>query len=128
MIPIATTTVSILGVRPQPDTDPDADGYDGPDPDPDVLASNIRASITLPSGSRSTPRDSVTQYAFRCDLFNDVLTRFDIVVDEATGIEYKVDNPVKSLPEMFDLSHWSAQLKLASGVFVAEDTNESARD
>jgi hypothetical protein len=128
MIPISTTTVTIRGRRPQSPVDPDAEGYDGPQAPAVELATGVRASITLPGGLRSAPRDQVTSYAFRCDPFGAKLTRHDIVVDEQTGTEYVVDVPAVSLYTGFAMEHWLATLKLGAGIYIAEDTNAATRD
>lgn len=129
MIPISTTTVTVHGVRPQSDVDPDADGYDAPADPPTVLASGVRATLTLPQGKRSNPTDEILSYKLRMDLVeNFELTRYDSVTDDSTGTTYQVEEVALSLPEQFGLSHWVATLRLGKGIVDAEDVNEFARD
>lgn len=129
-IPISTTTITVKGIRPQSDVDPDAEGYDAPAPEDTVLATDVRATITLPVGRRSNPTDAIESYSLRCDpLPGDIeLTRFDVVLDQSTGKEYVVHVATKSLPEEFGLTHWVATLRKDRGIVSMEDTNEFARD
>lgn len=129
MIPVATTTVTIHGTRPQSDVDPDAEGYDAPTDTPTQLASGVRATITLPQGKRSNPTDEILSYKMRMDLVEGFeLTRFDTVTDDSTGQTFHVEEVAKSLPEEFGLSHWVATLAQGRGIVDAEDINEFARD
>lgn len=129
-IPIATTTVTVKGVRPQSSLDPDAEGYDAAPPDDTTLATGVRATITLPIGRRSNPTDSIESYSLRCDLLPGgvELTRFDVVVDEVTTREYIVHEVALSLPEEFGLTHWVATLRMDKGIVSRERSNEFARD
>ncbi len=117
-IPIATTTVTIRGKRPQGPIDPDAEGYDNdPLPEPETLATGVRASITLPTGVRNNPdTDEVVAYAFRCDPITADVTRFDTVLDETTGIEYKVASAQQSHPTAFGLNHITGRLYVTKGI------------
>lgn len=127
-IPISTTLITLKGVRPQLSIDPDADGYDGSAPTPSVLASDVRATITLPKGQRSNPTDEIDSYALRCDPIDGVeLTQYDTVIDQTTGTEYRVLVANPSLPEDFGLAHWVATLTHSTGIVKGSDTNESAR-
>ena len=126
-IPISTTTITVRGVRPQSDVDPDAEGYDGPGPQPQIVASGINATITLPQGRRSSPTDEIDSYSLRCDLFMGVLSQYDTVTDDQTGVEYEVHTATRSLPEQFGLDHWVATIKRGKGIVSGGDMNESAR-
>lgn len=124
MILIATTTVTIKGIRPQTEYDYDAEGYPGEGDPPDMvtLQTEWPASITLPSATRGnegalgaddTPVQ-VDTYAFRCN--NTDIQRFDIVVDESDGTQYRVISITQSLPMLFGLEHTIGQLKKVKGV------------
>lgn len=116
-IPLATTTVTIKGKRPQASIDPDAEGYDTPVAEPEILATGVRASITLPTGQRNNPdTDEVISYAMRCDPIDVDVTRFDTVLDEATNIEYKVSTAQRSHPTAFGLNHITARIYLTKGL------------
>lgn len=117
-IPLATTTVTIKGKRPQSNIDPDAEGYDVVEPaDPEILATGVRATITLPTGTRSvSDADELILYALRCDPIDVDVTRFDTVLDETTGIEYYVDSAQRSHPLAFGLNHITARLYLTRGL------------
>lgn len=117
-ITIATTKVTIKGKRPQSSVDPDAEGYDAsPLPDDDVLATGVRATITLPAGNRNnSDTDEVVSYALRCDPIDADVTRFDTVLDETTGIEYNVASAQVSHPTQFGLDHITARIYLTKGL------------
>lgn len=123
-IAIVTTTVTIKGIRPQTEYDYDAEGYpgEGDPPEPVILVSEWPASITVPGATRGnegalgadeTPIQ-IDTYAFRCNTTD--IQRFDIVVDESDGTEYRVISISKSLPMLFGLDHMVGQLKLVRGV------------
>lgn len=113
-IPLATTTITVSGVRPQSSIDPDSEGYDAPPPAPATLSTGVRACISNPTGSRSTPNDELDIYTLSCDPVD--LNRFDTVIDEATGTEYMVDSVVMSVTESFGLQHTKAILRLTKGL------------
>lgn len=116
-IPIATTTITIKGKRPQSAVDPDADGYDAPSSSPTVLDTGVRASITNPSGNRyDKVNHSADNYTLRCDPVAVGLTEFDTIVDESTGYEYKVLTAQNSWPEQFGMEHVKASIQITSGV------------
>lgn len=122
-IPLATTTITVVGKRPQSGDDPDADGYDTPAPEDFVLATAVRACISAPnsarkgsSGADSSATDETESYALRCDVFTDGLSRFDQVTDETTGVVYQVDTVMSSRPTQFGLDHIHATLKLQRGL------------
>jgi hypothetical protein len=111
--------VTITGKRPQSAVDPDAEGYDTPSPAnlPDTLATGVRATITLPAGTRGNPdTDEVISYAFRCDPIDVDVTRFDTVTDESTGITYNVASVQRSHPLAFGLSHITGRIYLTKGL------------
>ncbi len=113
MIPIATTTVTVRGVRPQSAVDPGAEGYD-PQPTPVDLITGLRATISLPAFKRQVPADQVDIYALRTDPFE--ITRHDTIIDEKTGQEYEVDSAGPSPNETFGLTHTVAYIKVVRGL------------
>lgn len=116
-IPLATTTITVKGVRPQSDVDPDANGYDGPGPVPVVLASGIRASITRPVPRRDIEgNDEQDAYALRCDLFDAGLTRHDTIIDESTEVEYEVRSVAPSVAALLGLQHLTATVFVREGL------------
>lgn len=121
-IPIATTTITVKGNRPQLDIDPDDDTLDVPQT---TLATGVRASITLPTSSRDVDNaDESDEYALRCDVFTDGLTRYDTVIDESTGVSYEVRVSALSLPTMLGLRHVKATLRKRKGL-ASEQPNAS---
>lgn len=117
MIPLATTTITIKGKRPQSSVDPDAEGYDPPAPEPEILATGIRAAIATPEGMRKYgDSDEQILYALRCDPVDIDLTRFDTIVDENTDVEYRVSSAQHSHVVAFGLDHIKARLYLEKGL------------
>lgn len=117
MIPLATTTITVRGVRPQSDRDPAAVGYDGPGDAPVVLATGVRACISRPTGSRIKSNvDETSGYALRCDNMPDGLTRHDTVEDETTGVVYTVTKVEDSVNLTFGLQHTVATLRTDKGI------------
>lgn len=113
-IVIATTTITVMGNRPQLDIDPDDDDVQVPQ---EELATGVRASITLPAASRHVDNsDEVVEYALRCDVFPGGLSRYDTVIDETTGVEYAVRVVALSLPTMLGLDHIKAMLRDRKGL------------
>lgn len=118
-IALATTTVTITGKRPQSSIDPDAAGYDvvPPEEAPEVLATGVRACITLPQGTRRTQdADAVEAYAFKCDPVEADVSRFDTITDEQTGTVYNVAVVQRSLPQAFGLDHITGRVYLTKGL------------
>ena len=116
MIPINTTTISVKGRRPQVPIDPDADGYDPPPTPPVILASGVRATISLPSFKRDAEQaGQIDQYALRCDPIEVGITRYDTIIDESTDVEYSVESVGPSLIEQFGLAHIVAYVKIVRG-------------
>lgn len=116
---LATTTITVSGVRPQSSIDPDAYGYDGDPavPVPGVIAEDVRACISAPVSARDVDQNAeVTEYALRCDLFEGGLTRYDTVTDDKTGVSYEVRVVALSVAEMFGMQHIKATLRKAEGV------------
>ncbi len=120
MIPLATTTITVRGRRPQSDVDPDAEGYDPPEAAPTVLAAGVRACISKPESRRGSEgtdgADETDSYALRCDLFVGGLTRHDTVTDDKTGVVYEVRKSAVSDTTIFGLQHIKAQLRLSEGL------------
>lgn len=116
-IPLATTTITVKGVRPQSEVDPDADGYDGPGPVPVVLATGVRASITKPDARRYLDgNDEQDSYALRCDNFDAGLTRHDTIIDELTEVEYEVRSVAPSVAALLGLEHIKATVFVREGL------------
>lgn len=121
-IAIATTHITVKGVRPQTDVDPDDDETYEP---PTVLATGVRASITLPSSARDVDQsDEVDDYALRCDIFGAGLTRHDTVIDESTGVEYEVRVSALSPATMLGLEHIKATIRKRKG-FAGDNPDAS---
>lgn len=118
MIPLATTTITVRGVRPEYAGDPDADGYGSAvQPPATVLATGVRACISRPTGARRKANvDEVEGYALRCDLFDAGLSRFDTVIDDVTGVEYRVTQVEDSPTQVFGLAHIVAHLRTDKGI------------
>jgi hypothetical protein len=113
-IPLATTRITVMGNRPQLDIDPDDDAVSVPR---EVLANDVRASITQPASNRRIENiDETDDYALRCDLFDAGLTRFDTVIDESTGVEYEVRTASVSLPTLLGLQHIKATIRKREGL------------
>lgn len=116
-IPLATTTISIIGVRPQSPVDPDAEGFDGPGPTPVPLINGVRASITQPKPERGTDgNDEQDLYTLSCDPIDVGLTRYDTVVDEQTGTTYEVKKVAASPATLLGLDHVKATLFKREGL------------
>lgn len=116
-IAIATTTVTIKGTRPQENFDRDAAGYDDVEDPAYIIATDVRASITLPTGLRNNnDSDEVISYAFKCDPVDEDVTRFDIIVDESTGTEYKVYSCQRSSYTGLGLEHITGRVYVTKGL------------
>lgn len=123
-IVLATTTITVMGTRPQIEVDPDAEGYDPPAEPPAIIATGIRACITRPKGSRDTARsDEVEDYALKCDVFEGGLTRYDTVIDESTGVEYDVRIAALSTATILGLNHMIATLRERKGLSANAPSN-----
>lgn len=118
MIPLATTTITVRGKRPQSPADPQSEGYDGDEAEPDyVLAAGVRACITKPRSSRDVETaDEVDDYTLLCDTFDGGLTRYDYVTDDTTGHVYAVHTSAESVVTTFGLGHIRATLRLREGL------------
>lgn len=116
---LATTTITVTGVRPQSGVDPDAAGYDGDPapPAPEVLATDVRACISSPVSSRGVDQNAeIAEYALRCDLFSPGLSRYDTVTDDKTGESYEVRVVALSPTDLFGLQHVKATLRKNEGI------------
>lgn len=116
---LATTTITINGVRPQSGIDPDAAGYDGDPatPVPTVIATGVRACISSPVSSRDVDQaDEIAEYALRCDLFDNGLSRYDTVTDDKTGETYEVRVVALSVAQTFGMQHIKATLRKSEGI------------
>lgn len=127
-IPLATTTITVKGRRPQADVDPEAEGYDAPLAEPPVVATGVRASITLPRGTRPAEADEVDAYVLRCDVFEAGLDRYSTVVDDSTGQEYVVVWVAPSLPQAFGLEHLKARIQVSKGISAGNESGGFIND
>jgi hypothetical protein len=130
-VPLAATTITVKGRRPQSAVDPDAEGYDAAPADPATLHTGVRASITRPQGRRSGVDDEVDSYTLSCDTVDDAdaavtINRFDTIVDETDGVEYSVHAVMPSTTQAFGLEHIKATIKVTKGLRSVDDG--SARD
>ena len=116
-VPLATTTITVVGVRPESDQDADGEGYPGyVAPVPATIASGVRASITnlrMTRERRAHGEDGehVSRRMLLCDWVD--LREFDRVTDDTTGQEYEVEtvDEVETSGDMFGLDHVKAILK-----------------
>lgn len=125
-IPLATTLVTIMGKRPQSSVDPDAEGYDAPAPADGVLAIDVRASITLPDGTRGKDADAIDIYTLRIDPIEVGLSQYDQVIDQQDGKEYEVVTAVESKPLDYGLHHIMATIHLVRGLNSGGVRDESS--
>ncbi len=89
MIPLATTTISVLRVT----VDPTRDNYDSPgDSAYAAVASGVRAAISSPSGDSTSSNGTREEVNFRlgCDPILVGLSYADRVQDESDGQVYRV--------------------------------------
>ncbi len=114
MIALASTAITVKGVRPQSAVDPS--GYDT-QPPMVTLATGVRAAITQPARSRNAEGASeIDEYGLVCDLFDSGLTQYDHVIDEITGTEYEVRSASESVSTIFGLQHIKAILGISKGL------------
>lgn len=118
-VPLAATTITVKGTRPQSPVDPDAEGYDAAPAEPATLYTGVRASITRPQGRRSGVDDEVDSYTLSCDPID--LSRFDIIIDETDALEYEVHAVMPSTTVAFGLEHTKATIKLRKGLRSVDD-------
>lgn len=117
-IAIATTHITVMGNRPQLDIDPDDPDTQVPQ---EVLATGVRASITLPASNRRVDNiDEVDDYALRCDIFDAGLSRYDTVIDESTGVSYEVRVSAVSPATLLGLEHIKATVRKREGLTSSE--------
>ena len=109
MIPINTTTITVLRLVTAEDADPaDAEGS------PSIIAEGVRAVIASPSGHERNinGQQQVVEFALSCDPCE--LTNLDRVVDDTTGEIYEVAWVTQKLG--LDLDHTRAGLRSVKGV------------
>lgn len=87
MIPLATTTISVLTPAA---ADLDAEPYSGASERLEQVVTGIRAVIDAPSGREQVAggEQSIWDYELVCDLAP--IQRYDTVRDDATGVDYRV--------------------------------------
>lgn len=116
-IPFATTTITIMGRRPQSAVDPSAEGYDDPEPPMPTLATGVRACISTPSETRHRDGASeVDDFALMCDPVDVGLNQYDRVIDEKTGDAYDVYSASRSVAVVFGLAHITGVLRKSRGL------------
>ena len=108
-IPLATTTITVWGRRPQTDIDPD-DPVREP---PSIVVAGVRAVISGVS-SLNTEGVEIDRWQLRCDLCD--ITKFDYVVDDTTGKTYTISKLTKSLITTFGLDHAHGELVEVTGL------------
>lgn len=118
MIPLATTTISVLRVP----ADEPADGEDYRDPydaqpERTVVVAGVRARIGQPSSRERVAggTQAITDLALWCDPFNGALLATDHVLDEATGDVYELAGPGFHQRGL-DLDHFVAPIKQIVGL------------
>ena len=120
MIPIATTTISVLRA---PADDPEVgedylDPYD-PHPEREVVVSGVRARIGRGGGGMrenvAGGTQSVIGLMVWCDPFDEGLVATDQLLDEQTGDVYELDGPALH-QRGFGLDHFEAAIKQVVGV------------
>lgn len=115
-VPLATTSITLTGRRPQAAIDPDAEGYDGPALPLSNLATDVPACISGPTNIREGDSER-EMWELRCDPIPGIgINRFDIVTDETTGDVYEVDWVAESKVTMFGLDHIHARLFIHKGL------------
>jgi len=114
-IPLVTTTITVVGVRPLPAVDPDAEGFDAPSPSADVLVEGLNACISGPTVSNVGDAEREI-WKLRCDPTD--LHLSDEVLDEGTGVVYRVHSVAQSeVPaNMLFLNHTMADLVRDEGL------------
>lgn len=90
MIPLSTTTISVLRI-------PKVDEYDEPysgagEPERDVVAVGVRAVIDMPGGNIELEggQQNVADYGLKCDPIGAVLNYSDWIKDEQTGRTFRI--------------------------------------
>lgn len=110
MIPLHTTFIRILRAEPDSGADPT-----DPQPEPTIVAENIRASISSPSGREqvaSGASQAVVEFGLSCDPCD--LLGTDQVQDQTTEAIYEVVWARRRTG--FGLDHIHGSLKQVSGV------------
>lgn len=116
MIPVATTTISVLRVPADPLRDPE-----DPQPPAEVIASGVRAHISTSRGRevvQGQASQEIVDFRLSCDPTD--LDGGDQVKDEATDEVYEVT--WARLRRGFGLDHTQAGLKQVSGVLPVSRT------
>jgi hypothetical protein len=91
-IPFSTTTITIRRPSSEPPEGEDyVDPLDAPGT-PTVVASAVRAHISSPSGTENQTggTQTVDQYRLDCDIFAGELRHTDEIVDDTTGLSFRV--------------------------------------
>jgi hypothetical protein len=109
MVPLATTTITVLEVSADPDRDP----YDA-QPDPVAVATGVRAHISTSTGDETVRGGQREEVTFRLSCDPVPLTHTHQVRDEQTGEVYEV---VWARPRTgFGMDHVQAGLRQVRGI------------
>ena len=90
MIPLSTTTISVLRIKPGDEYD---DPYSGSgEPDRDVVVSGVRAVIDQPGGRIELEggQQNIIDYGLKCDLVTGGLKHTDWVKDDYTSRTFRI--------------------------------------
>lgn len=114
-LPMATTTISILANSvPSDDIEPT---YEGNTPTTrQTVATNVRATISLPRGIESLTQAEQTKlyYMLDCDEFNGELSHLNAVRDENTNIVYEIQ--WAHWYSGLGIDHWQASIYRSEGL------------
>lgn len=112
MIPVATTTISVLRDTTVDDT---TDPYDSPDSgEPEAVATGVRAVISSPTGRERNIGGTQSQVEFSLSCDPTDLKHTDLVLDEVTNLRYQVVWVTRR--NGLGLEHTRAGLKMVEGI------------
>lgn len=109
MIPVATTTIEVSRVA----VDLTRDSYDA-EPPPTIVASGVRARISLVSGRERIQGGTQEDVEFRLDCDVTDLGHLDKIVDQSDGAVYEVVFARKVLG-FGSLDHMECGLRVVTG-------------
>lgn len=90
LIPLSTTTISVLRIKAADEYD---DPYDGSgEPDRDIVATGVRAVIDQPGGNLELEggQQNILDYGLKCDQFSPGLKLSDWIKDDLTGRTFRI--------------------------------------
>lgn len=116
MIPLHTTYITVKRRPADPGHDPYEPYEPGPAGDEVVVASNVRAQISSPSGREVVAGGSqeIVQFSMSCDPVD--LKNTDTVLDQTTNEVYQVVWARKRTSVDGSLDHTRASLKQVTGL------------